>query len=85
MPAYDFGDVISNRGNARLVGDAHYISLTLTESLSFTNDWIGGQIIGGGTSDVSPLGYAIITEVSYQGNTAILSGKYRFLSYLMVL
>lgn len=75
LPAYDFGDVIYNRGNAAVIGDAHTISLTLTDSPGFNNDWVGGQIIGGGTSDVSPLGYAIITEVSYQGNTAILSGK----------
>lgn len=75
LPAYDFGDVIYNRGNASVIGDAHHISLTLTDSPGFTHDWIGGQIIGRGTSDVSPLGYAIIAAVNYQGNNAILSGK----------
>ncbi len=75
LPAYDFGDVIYNKGNASIAGDNHTIQLTLTDAPGFTNDWIGGQIIGGGTSDVSPLGYAIITAVNYQGSNVIFTGK----------
>jgi hypothetical protein len=75
LPAYDFGDVIYNKGNASLIGDVHTIQLTLTDSPGFNNDWIGGQIIGGGTSDVSPLGYAIITAVNYQGGNVSFTGK----------
>lgn len=75
LPAYDFGDVIYNKGHASISGDAHTITLTLTQAPGFTADWIGGQIIGGGTSDVSPLGYAIITKVSYNADTVSLEGK----------
>ncbi len=75
LPAYDFGDVIYNKGDASISGDAHTITLALTQAPGFTDDWIGGQIIGGGTSDVSPLGYAIITKVSYQADKVTLTGK----------
>ena len=75
LPAYDFGDVIYNKGNANLSGDVHTIRLTLTDSPGFNDDWIGGQIIGGGTTDLSPLGYAIITQVSYQANQVTFEGK----------
>ncbi len=75
LPAYDFGDVIHNKGDASIRGDAHTVTLTLTQAPGFTNDWIGGQIIGGGTSDVSPLGYAIITQVSYQSDKVTLTGR----------
>lgn len=75
LPAYDFGDVIYNKGDASIRGDAHTITLTLTQAPGFTDDWIGGQIIGGGTTEVSPLGYAIITKVSYKTDTVTLEGK----------
>lgn len=75
LPAYDFGDVIYNKGDAAITGNAHTITLTLTQAPGFTNDWLGGQIIGGGTSEVSPLGYAIITKVSYNADTVSLEGK----------
>jgi hypothetical protein len=75
LPAYDFGDVIYNKGNASLSGDVHSIQLTLTDSAGFNEAWIGGQIIGGGTSDISPLGYAIITKLSYQADQVTFTGK----------
>ncbi|WP_010597619.1 hypothetical protein [Rickettsiella massiliensis] len=75
LPAYDFGDVIYNKGDASISGDAHTITLTLTNAPGFTDDWIGGQIIGGGTTEVSPLGYAIITKVAYQADKVIFTGK----------
>lgn len=75
LPAYDFGDVIYNKGDATLEGNNHTVKLTLTKSPGFTDDWIGGQIIGGGTTEVSPLGYAIITKVSYEAEIVTLEGK----------
>ncbi len=44
-PAYDFGDVIYNQGDARLSGDSHTIKLTLTQSPGFTDECIRWQVV----------------------------------------
>ncbi len=75
LPSYDFGDVVYSGGILGIAGDAHTITVSITNTPGFTNDWIGGQIIGGGTSALSPLGYAIITQVGYQGSTVYFTGK----------
>lgn len=73
LPAYDFNTINYNNFNVTLT-----VALTppiLTFEFTgvgadpgFNNDWIGGQIVGGGVSETSPIGYAIITAVSYSGS-----------------
>lgn len=71
LPAYDFNNINYNDFTVALS-----LNLDTPPSLVFkftgiganpgyNTDWVGGQIIGGGTSPTSPLGYAIITDVSY--------------------
>ena len=70
LPAYDFNNINYNNFTVTL----SVLSNVLTFAFSgegadpgFNNAWIGGQIIGGGASDIEPVGYAIITAVSYGG------------------
>ncbi len=81
LPAYDFNNI---NYNAFTVALAVSISNVLTFSFTsvgadpgFTNAWIGGQIIGGGATDIDPIGYAIITAVAYSasgGGTVTFTG-----------
>lgn len=67
-PAYDFNQINYNAYTVVLsvLGDVLTFEFTgVGANPGYTTDWIGGQIIGGGTSDIEPIGYAIITNVAY--------------------
>lgn len=71
LPAYDFSTINYNAFtvNLSVVGDTLTFQFTgVGADPGFTNAWIGGQIIGGGATDIEPIGYAIITAVSYSGS-----------------
>jgi hypothetical protein len=72
LPAYDFNTINYNAFTVALSVSGNVLTFQFT-GLSgdpgFNNAWIGGQIIGGGSSDLQPIGYAIITAVSYSGGT----------------
>lgn len=71
-PAYDFNEINYNATTVTLsvVGSVLTISFAnLPAGATYTSAWIGGQIIGGGTSDIEPIGYAIITNVNQVGTT----------------
>jgi len=73
LPAFDFSQINYNNTIVTLVGTGLSGS-TLSIGFAnmpfgagiplFTNAWVGGQIVGGGTTDLSPIGYGIITSVS---------------------
>lgn len=70
LPAYDFNKINYNNFDVSLSMAGSPPTLTFVFSNvganpGFTSAWIGGQIVGGGTSETSPIGYAIITNVSY--------------------
>lgn len=70
LPAYDFNTINYNAYTVSLsvAGDVLTFNFTgVGANPGFTNAWIGGQIIGGGATDIDPIGYAIITNVSYSG------------------
>lgn len=72
LPAYDFNTINYNSFtvNLSVAGSELTFQFTgLSGDPGFNNDWIGGQIVGGGESETSPLGYAIITSVSFGGGT----------------
>lgn len=82
LPAYDFNQINYNNTTVALSSSGTGTGLsgeTLTAVFTnmpygagipvFTNAWIGGQIIGGGQSELSPIGYAIITSVSQTTTT----------------
>lgn len=67
-PAYDFGNVNYNNFGVALSVTGSTLTFQFTNvggSNPFTSAWIGGQILGGGATDLSPIGYAIITAISY--------------------
>src|SRR5579862_5771993 len=69
-PAYDFNTINYNNFTVALSVSGSVLTFQFTGLASnpgFTSAWIGGQIIGEGASDVQPVGYAIITAVSYSG------------------
>ncbi len=69
--SYDFNKINYNAFAVSLSVTGTEITFEFTSvgaDPGFTNDWIGGEIVGGGTSATSPLGYAIITAVSYSGS-----------------
>lgn len=71
-PAFDFGNIdYSNfTVNASQAGSVLTFQFTgLGSDPGFNNDWIGGQIIGAGATVNDPVGYAIITAVSYGAGT----------------
>ena len=74
LPSYDFNTINYNNTTVALStsGGGGLGTLTITFSglpvgSVYTNAWIGGQIIGGGVSDLAPIGYAIITAVNQVG------------------
>ncbi len=71
LPAYDFNNINYNNFTVNLsVSSGNILTFRFTgvgADPGFTSAWIGGQIIGGGASDIDPVGYAIITNVSYSG------------------
>ncbi len=71
LPAYDFNKINYNNFTVALSVTGSVLTFQFTgvgADPGFTNDWIGGQIIGGGATDLDPIGYAIITAVSYSGS-----------------
>jgi len=72
LPSYDFNTINYNNFTVALSVAGNILTFQFTGLASdpgFTNAWIGGQIIGGGVSEVDPIGYAIITAVSYSAGT----------------
>lgn len=70
LPAYDFNKINYNDATVTLSVVASELSITfdnLPATARYTNAWIGGQIIGGGSSELAPIGYGIITTVSQFG------------------
>lgn len=66
FPAYDFGNINYDNFTAELSGDtttATFKFTGLTSDPGYTEDWVGGQIIGGGEIAEQPIGYGIITAV----------------------
>jgi len=73
LPAYDFNQINYNNTTVTLsvVGNVLTIAFAgLPVGAVYNNSWIGGQIVGGGASELSPIGYAIITAVNQVGTTA---------------
>ena len=72
-PSYDFNAINYNNFTVALsvsVSNVLTFQFTgLSSNPGFTNAWIGGQIIGGGATDIDPVGYAIITAVNFSGST----------------
>ena len=72
LPAYDFNTINYNSFTVALsVASNNVITFQFTgvgANPGFTTAWIGGQIVGGGATDIDPIGYAIITNVSYSGS-----------------
>jgi hypothetical protein len=69
-PAYDFGTIDYNNFTVALSAAGNVLTFQFTgvgANPGFTSAWIGGQIIGGGATPEAPIGYAIITNVSYGG------------------
>lgn len=71
LPAYDFSQINYNNTTVTLSttvsGGLGVLTIKfagLPAGSVYNNAWIGGQIIGGGTSVTQPVGYAIITAVS---------------------
>lgn len=66
QPGYDFGNINYNQFVVTISVTGTVLTFTfsgLSGDPGFTSAWVGGIIIGGGTSIESPLGYAIITAV----------------------
>lgn len=75
LPAYDFNQTNYNTATVALTGAGTsgsdlVIAFTFGSlpANTYTNAWVGGQIIGGGKSDIAPLGYGIITSVAQVSN-----------------
>jgi hypothetical protein len=67
LPAYDFNKINYNAATVTLSVLASVLTITfsaLPATARYTDAWIGGQIVGGGATELAPLGYAIITAVS---------------------
>jgi hypothetical protein len=72
LPSYDFQTINYNAFTVSLSVAGSVLTYAITNpagATGFTTAWIGGSIIGGGATDVDPIGYAIITNVVNVGNT----------------
>ena len=72
LPSYDFNQINYNNFTVALSVTNNILTFQFTglgSDPGFNSAWIGGQIIGGGATDIDPVGYAIITNVSYSGGT----------------
>ncbi len=70
LPSYDFNTINYNATVVTLSVTLNVLTITfagLPPGSVYNNSWIGGQIVGGGTSEFSPVGYAIITSVTQVG------------------
>lgn len=78
FPAFDFGTVDYNNATVALALAGNVLTMTLTNlpvGQTFTNAWVGGQIIGGGATPEAPVGYAIIATVNQVGTTATFTAN----------
>lgn len=78
-PAYDFGTINYNNFAVVLTAptpDTIQLQFTgLASDPGFTTAWVGGQIIGAGNAELSPIGSAIITAVvPFTGGTVTFTG-----------
>lgn len=65
-PAFDFSNIAYNAFTVAAsvsTGTLTFQFTGLSSNPGYTTAWIGGQIIGGGATDIDPIGYAIITNV----------------------
>jgi hypothetical protein len=72
LPSYDFNQINYNATTVTLSVLANVLTIAfagLPVGSVFTNAWIGGQIVGGGVSELAPVGYAIITAVNQVSTT----------------
>jgi hypothetical protein len=70
LPSYDFNTINYNGFTVSLSVSGDILTFAFTgvgANPGFTNEWVGGQIIGGGATDIDPIGYAIIQTVAYSG------------------
>lgn len=77
-PAYDFGTIDYNNATVSLSAPGNVLTITfsgLPSGQTFTTDWVGGQIIGGGATPEQPVGYALITNVSQVSTTATFTAN----------
>ncbi|WP_218814585.1 hypothetical protein [Rickettsiella endosymbiont of Dermanyssus gallinae] len=75
LPAYDFGDVDYSKAKIALSTTNQVITATVY-GVIFDSSWIGGELIGAGTSEFSPIGYGIITAVRIaSGNTVFTANE----------
>ncbi|CAB4127730.1 hypothetical protein UFOVP98_10 [uncultured Caudovirales phage] len=97
LPSYDYNQINYNNATVALSGtftSGGTLTVVFTfpspgiPSNSYTNAWIGGQIIGGGVSEFAPIGYAIIQTVSQSANvvtfTAIVQVAFQNSGYATV-
>ncbi len=79
LPAFDFNQINYNNTTVSVTGTGLSGSITTFTFTNmpfgpgipvFTAAWLGGQIIGGGTTELSPIGYGIIQTV-IQGTTTV--------------
>lgn len=73
LPSYDFNTFNYNQYTVTLSVSGDQLTFimtnpTMADQTGFTEDWIGGQIIGGGASVTDPVGYATITAVANAAN-----------------
>lgn len=74
LPAFDFGNVFYDTATVTIITNTPTnFSFTFASgtALPFTTDWIGGQIVGLGSSPTSPIGYGIITAVVINSPTSV--------------
>lgn len=75
LPAYDFGDVEYSKARISIKTKDQQVTATIY-GVQFDKTWIGGELIGAGTSEFSPIGYGIITNVEYEdGNTIFTANE----------
>ncbi len=78
LPAYDFNQTNYNNATVALSGtftSGGTLTVVFTfpsspglPANSYTKAWIGGQILGNGATELSPIGYGIIQSVNQSGN-----------------
>jgi hypothetical protein len=82
LPAFDFNQINYNNTTVTLTGTGVSGSTLIVQFTNmpfgagiptFTAAWIGGQIVGGGNSELSPIGYGIISGVVQSTTTVIFS------------
>lgn len=72
LPSYDFNNINYNGTTVTLSVSGSVLTITfagLPSGSVYNSSWIGGQIVGGGATDLAPVGYAIITAVSQSGTS----------------